>query len=43
MTDYKEDHDYEDDKYCDMCGHYVAVPYTNTQCGCDCHEVSKQK
>ena len=36
-----EDNDYEDDKHCTMCGHYEAVPYTTTKCGCDCHEESK--
>ena len=25
------------DKYCEKCGHYDAIPYANTQCGCECH------
>ena len=26
------------DNYCVKCGHYDAVPYTSTRCGCKCHE-----
>ena len=27
-----------EDSYCQKCGHYVAIPYMNTECECDCHE-----
>ena len=27
-----------DEKYCIMCGHYKAIPYTNTKCSCECHD-----
>ena len=26
------------DGYCVKCGHYDAVPYTCTECECDCHD-----
>jgi len=31
----------EDDNYCVKCGHYEAIPYSNTKCDCDCHSSTK--
>ena len=28
----------DDDGYCVKCGHYNEVPYTCTECECDCHD-----
>ena len=26
------------DDYCEECGHYNEVPFTTTECECDCHD-----